>query len=547
MPDLPRRTPTILTVVLIAVHAAWIASLWGNAYVGADAPGYFVQGRMIADERAVVLTPDSPAQYISVHWLPGGDGRYYSRYPPGFPVLISLLYDVGGPTFALIVNPVLTSLSLLFFVLIARRWTTPWAALAGAAVFASLASFNEQALLGFAHMAELAALLGALWLLDRWRDRPSWPNGLAAGLLIGALPAIRYPTALPGVALGVTALVLASRSRPHRRAVWSVIAGAAAPLLALLFYNDTVFGSPLRTGYAISQEQSAFGLYYLRVNFPRYAYRLIRDAGPAVLLGAVGMVALAMRPSTRYRGILLASLVTPITLFYMAYYSPFADSRVMLATLPLYILAATCFAGQLRPAIGQRWLGALLATHVVLFVADSLPRARKTGRFADRSELVREEIHDAVPAGSVIIAALGFETLLEYEGNWKLVDWSLLWTREPPQLRRGAPGRAESGTTLQDFVASRGAYAGPDERERMRAVLQDAFDWAGDAGVYWIGDDSWIADVRERTGTRLVLDPVTRVPRDDPQHVLARLGTKVPWWLATLPATIYRVRLQAER
>jgi len=543
---IPRQAPVLLAAALLILHALWILSLWRPAYTGADAPGYFVQGRLIATEGTASLSRESPIQYVGVHWLPGADGRLHSRYPPGFPLLIAQVYRLAGPTAALLVNPILASVSLLCFALLAWRWTRPWFALAGMTVLALLAPFGEQALEGFAHMATTATLLAALYLLDRWREHPKASTGFIAGLLIGSLPGIRYPAVAPGVVLGVSALLFFPSAR-HRRVTWAVVLGAAIPLVALLRYNDVAFGSPFATGYGASQEQAAFGLSYLAGNVLRYGFTLARDAAPAVLLGSLGVLLLLQNRETRSRGLLLAALVVPVTLLYMAYYSPFADSRKLLPTLPLYILAAVTAAPLVRDSLAVRVVAALVVLHVALAAVSGIPRTTRVGAALARASTVRATAQGAIPDGSVVVAPLGYETILEYEGRWRLVDWRLLWTQAPPRLQRGSPERVAATRRMREdsILALENAAPLPDDSTvngRLRGALLEVLDWAAGSPVIWIDTGGWLGDIEARTGLRFRRAQVAEV-EDHPGRTSPLRSDA--WWIPELPASVLRVTLDS--
>jgi hypothetical protein len=549
MTELRHRAPDAAAAVLIAGVAVWLFSFWGTALAGADAPGYFIAGRMMAAGATTVLHPESPAQFIGAHWLDAGDGRFVGRYPPGLPFLISILYRLGGPTFALILNPVLATLAVLLFYLLARRWVSPWLAVAGSAVFAALAPVAEQALFGFSHMATMTALLASVYFLERWHERPNAANGVAAGFLMGVIPTIRYPEAILTLVLAL-AVLLSVRSSPHRRALWYVVVGAAIPVTGMFAYNDRVFGSPLSTGYGLTMEQSAFAFHYFVAHFVGYLGTLARNVGPAVVLGTIGIGVMILRPATRGRGLLLAALIGPITAMYMAFFWPFADVRYLLPTLPLYVLGAVWLLDQLQgPSVRRGALALFLLLQAGIAVVDSVPRTLRIGRFLDRTQTVRSAVLAAVPEGSVVVAPPAFESLLEYDGRWKLVEWSLLWQGPPPPRPSGVPApisregkRQASPQQLGKAEALRRKYASLGETERVPEVLADALEWADGAGMYWIGSDEWTSAVAALVGPRIRFERVHRIA--GAASADARTAEPI-WWLPELPVNIYRVHLDA--
>ena len=190
-----------------------------------------------ADTGKTYLVPESPAQYLNVHYLEfkedgesdgesdsesdgeeqgrkdgkaeakqesKEDGKFYSRYPPGLSVMVGTAYKIGekvspgnGWKYGLWVDPVLASLTVLFLFLLARAWVGNWMGLLCAGVYAVNAEANFQATAQFAHTATAAFLVLGMFFLDQWaRRKNGWlkvPSAFIAGLLLGALPTIATP------------------------------------------------------------------------------------------------------------------------------------------------------------------------------------------------------------------------------------------------------------------------------------------------------------------------------------------------------------------
>lgn len=539
---LPPYAPAVLAAVIVLAHAAWLFADWGPAYAGADAPGYFVQARLISTQWTTVLEPESPVRLIGAHWVDGGSGIFTTRYPTGYPLLIAVLDRLGGSGLALIINPMLASIGVALFFLLAARWTGPWLALAGTAVFASLAPFAEQSLLGFSHAATTTGVIAALWALERWREQPRPGNALIAGLLIGALPTVRYVQALT-VAVFALHTIMFARSRNQRRTMWMLALAAAVPIAAQLARNATVFGSPFATAYALTGESGGFGLFHLRTHLVGYVATLVRNAGPVFLAGAAGMLLLVSRAASRDRGLLLLGLTVPVTILYMAFFWPFTDIRFLLPTLPLYVLGALMLVERLPARFVPPAAAVLLVLHAGMFVVDTLPRKERIARFVDRNVIVRQEAIRLLPDGAVVIAPLGAAVLLEYEMRWKIVDWSLLTDEPAGPMEAGVPqpvgpaGERQPSPVQPDKAAElRAAYAGLEPGERYAAVLDDVAAWADGAPIYWMGDRAWIDDVTARSGRTIRAEPVGTIEAD------ARITEgEVRWWMPPLPMTVFRV------
>jgi hypothetical protein len=164
------------------------------------------------------------------------DGRLYSRYPPGFPLLLAAARTLGGETAAHWVNPVLYLLLLAVLGCVASRLAgTP--AAAAATMWALLVIPVEVHYWGITVARDLPAhLLALLAMLAAMSARPG-----RAGLALGLAASIRPDAALWGVSVGA---LLPREGRRLRR----LVAGAAAFLigaLPLFAYNTLTQGHPL--------------------------------------------------------------------------------------------------------------------------------------------------------------------------------------------------------------------------------------------------------------------------------------------------------------
>ena len=540
------RDGTFVAACLLAlVTALWLFAWWEPVPTGADASGYYVPGRMRATGASPVLVPSSPAQYVGRHWLDAGDGTFVSRYPPGVSYLVSLLYRAGGRAVAAALNPLLAALLVFLVVVWARRLVPLAHALAAGAIVASLAAFAEQSLLGFSHLPTATALLAAVLFADRWHARPGLPDALLAGLFAGVIPALRYPEALLTVVLGLWALAHL-RSARHAATLPAMLLGAVVPVGIVLAYNTRLFGSPFGTAYAFTGEAGGFGAGYFVRHVVPYLGTLARNLGPSLLAGSAGLFLLWKREGIAGRAPLLAALAASMTVAYMAFFWPFADVRFLLPTLPLWVVAGVYFTASAgSPRVGRLMLGALVASHALMFVVDTLPRTRRIARFADRMRLATEAVSRNVPRGSVVIAPAPYASLMEYHGDWKLAEWTLLWTGPLPPRPTGVPSALTDDGRPQPSPEQRGKgaelrrrYDGLAEPARLRAALGDAFAWAAGAPVIWIGDDRWTSSAAAIVAPHYRLERLTTI--DSPVA-----GPEAPpWWLPALPVSVFRVRAQ---
>lgn len=462
-------------VAIALLHLTFLGLHLAPAISTPDANSYFGQARRIARDGTTSFALESSAQFIGPHWSQTAGRRYHCTHPPGFGLLLAMPYTLWGYRAATWVSPVLASLSLLAIFMLCRQWAGPrWALLA--TVLSALSPFaNEHALFGDAHIAVQFLLLSALVCLARATRDGSSAWVLAAGLLAGAIPTVRYPELLYLPGLGLFVILMAHRGRlaPHS---WLVFAlGIALPLGALLIRNHVTYGGFWRTGYLATGEQAAFSVAALVQHAPSYLWKLLSEgAGPLLPLGVTGIVVLIGRRQTRGEGLLLAGLILPTTLLYMAWYwRPDPQSmRFLIPTFPLYTLAGIWLLSSVirnrRMALGAS--AAVLITVAVWGTPASLRAIRHLERDGEVLADITAKLEQHVPTGSVVIASFGVQQHLDFVGLWKLADASLMRSR--PKV--GGHGKGVDELTS----ASRQLQKLPLE-ERGEAFISAVLEWAG--------------------------------------------------------------------
>lgn len=186
---------------------------------------------------AVPRGETADAYYQTYLWR---DGRLWSRYPPGFPLLLAVAGAIGGERAMHLLNPVLYLGLLLTLALFTHRL------LHGAAVAAGAAAAAPWALLVIPTEVHY-------WGITIARDLPAHLLGLGAlaaacagrfglaGLALGLACTVRPDAVLYSLSLGAVTLVLRPRTGALVRGSAAFVAGVA-PLLA---YNTLTQGHPL--------------------------------------------------------------------------------------------------------------------------------------------------------------------------------------------------------------------------------------------------------------------------------------------------------------
>jgi dolichyl-phosphate-mannose-protein mannosyltransferase len=551
-----RISVDLLAALLVGLHAVWLLVHFVPTFVGPDAGGLYVQARLIAEGLGTGLVAESPAQFIGNHWMEMPDGAFASRFPPGFPLVLAALYSVGGPTLALLLTPLLASVSVLLVYLITKSFTSPWMALGAASIMATLSPVNRFALHNDSTTVTMTILLVGILLLSRWDAHPTRRGAFWAGLVLGIIPTLRYAEVVLGIPVGVFLLLRAfERPEVRRHVVWAVL-GAAAPIVILLVHNSVAYGAPWLTGYSLSGESGAFTLSKLIEQAPQYGRVMFSMNGPGVLnvIGLAGMLWMLFKKRWRAWGAFSATAVLAVTLLFGSYYwavnvdAPLA-MRFFVPILPLFLLSAIWTLDRLPSSRLRAPLTLLvIGSQIVVGSIRSSENALDEWMQLSHANAVVVAVERAVPEGSILIGPRASLEVLDYYGEWRLVaDWLfpgaaerdgtlLTWDMDSAVAEglEGLPGPIQ----IDKFARSRRHYVGLDERELAAAVWKDVRSWAPRADVYWLGSGN---DVRRMTSFLPLLDV-----REVADVNMRNAGTMMPYWVPTGPLSLYRITEERE-
>jgi len=511
----------IAAIALVAGHFLFLTAFFEPAISTPDANGYFAQARLIAEHGRTWFEPESPLQYVGGHWLKTESGRYFSRYPPGLPAVLAAAYKLGPAEAALLVNPLLTSLTLLGISLLCALWIGEGWGLAAAAAMALNPVANTFALAGDSHAATAFFLVWGLYLTARWSKSHSPSTAFFTGLCLGVIPTIRYPEVLFGPAVGLYMLLHWNDGPRAKKSLATAVLGALIPVSFLLIRNHLAFGAFWKTGYSLTHEQTGFSLQYFIQNAVPYMQNILGEGlGLFTALGLVGMVLACVRRETRRQGILLLGLVLPVTLLYMAYY--FAPSQMSRATLrfllPTFYIYTLAGVWCLKIIAENRPRGAIAAALAVLAATlcwglpqSLLPLARFKQTNASLAAIT-DALKDHAEAGSIVIAGPQVQQHLDFIGRWRLADESVFQgrIRRPMPARRGADSdRPHPMQHLEERLETRLRYQNSSGFGLSERLLEDLKAWAlPERKVYWIGSLEEIEEL---------------VPAGDSLNIVARI------------------------
>jgi hypothetical protein len=210
-----------------------------------DEHAYLISAELMAEGRLSVPSPEPRDFFHTNNVL--NNGRYYGKYPPGWPALLSLGVRMGATW---VIAPLLGALSLGMIYAAARRHFS--IEMANVSLLSMLCCpfflFNSGSY--FSHSACLAAAVLLLFATLEVLKEPTrpWPYGVL-GLAFGLGFTIRPFTLL--VLAVVPAIHLIGRAvrrkqfAPLLRGLPLAVAGASVGLIPFLAYNHALTGSAL--------------------------------------------------------------------------------------------------------------------------------------------------------------------------------------------------------------------------------------------------------------------------------------------------------------
>jgi len=303
---------SLLVVLCIVFSLVISVVVFQDSIVSSDEWSYLTQARIFSHGRLAVPSPRHREFFDHVHIV--NNGRYYSKYPPGWPALLAIGVFLGVPR---LVNPVLGAGTLLLLYAMGKRLYTPQIGLL-AALFA-LASpyflFNTASY--FAHTASLffVALLLFL-LLQGWDERRSL-YFLLAGLSGGAAFLVRpFDQCVVLIPVGLFLVVARVRQQLGMPHVAAFGCGQLIGFLLFLLYNTLQNGAPLVTGYHVADAwmERWFGLGLWMWDYTgAYLVKLLIWSFPALpILALVALFASAPERVKRWERCLASILLALI-------------------------------------------------------------------------------------------------------------------------------------------------------------------------------------------------------------------------------------------
>jgi len=549
----------VALILILGAYALFLYTHFAPAISTPDSNGYWAQASLIAKTGRSWFIPEAETQYIGMHWLIAPAGQYISRYPPGLPAMVAVVYALAGYKASVLVSPIFAVLTLLGLYLLARRVVSAWWAIAGVLLLLSLPIYTQHALASESHMAVTFCLVWGTYLLLRWSDASPSPAvspsptrlsslllALCAGLLLGMIPTIRYPDAVMGLGIAIFIVWQLFRPRTSPRPYldyFAIILGAAIPIAILLIRNQLLLGAFWRTGYSLTNEQTGFSWYYFKTHFFPYIRTIQGEGlGLAFALGVAGIIWMCATRPWRPLGIMLLLQSLAMVCLYMAYYwapqggpgggaGGNATMRFLLPIFPGFILAAVWMlssATASAPRFARLAIPLAIVSIQLLWGGNTAWATATTLHYQqDLLARVTDALDKTSSPGDVIIAGGQIQQNLDFVRHWKLVDLSIsragTFMGRLPMMAMGAGADTPSPMQREKMAQRQNRYEGMDNDQRDQAIADDILDWAAGHPIYFVGT---IAEMQQATAllaNKGKFQIVSRVPLPD-QPIIATGG-----------------------
>ena len=335
-----------------------------------DENAYLFQAKLFQSGRLTASSPCGREFFDFPHVI--NNGKRYSIYPPGFPLLLVIGLVIRSPW---LINPILAALSVFLFFFLGQEIYGRSVGITAALLAAISPWFLLMSSTMMSHTSSLFFSSLFLLLLFRFLRKPSIGLGLAAGTSWGMAFLVRPLNALFFSFVFIVFFGLRLWRTPEKRMRKT---GLSLPAVALLFlgllllYNTLTTGAPFRMGYL-----ERYGPSY-SVIFGRAA---TLDSKFTPLAGAVQMADnlralnadlfgwpvssfLAMlpllwlsrlNPGDRKKDLLLLSgivfLIVVFSFFWGAFV--FIGARMLFDTLPLFLLLSARGLAEIPGLVGR--------------------------------------------------------------------------------------------------------------------------------------------------------------------------------------------------
>ena len=264
--DIRFRAMIFGAALLSALVLQWL--LFENIPHVTDAISHDFQARILAEGKLFAPKPPCPDAFTQYHVIMTTDGKWFSKYTPGHPVLLAAGYLLRLRLLPVALCHALSAIAILalvrrFFNEATGRWVSLLFVLSPMAVLLGASFMSHTSFLCVALFGTLALCRSEAASRTAHAAGPAWGWALLAGLLWGwAVLTLPQDAVIAGGMVTVGAAV--AYRGPWRRLIavgMRALPGLLPPLLFLLVWNRAQYGTWLAIGYGFTQDQVVNRLY----------------------------------------------------------------------------------------------------------------------------------------------------------------------------------------------------------------------------------------------------------------------------------------------
>lgn len=235
----PNKTLTVILVTFALITALVAVSglrLFPNS---ADEYAYLFQAEDLANGKLWSEIHPLP-EFFDFHHIVQMDGKWMSRFPPGWPVMLAAAYLVNIPPF--LINLIIGVLALWFFYKLVRRLYDERIAIWSVVAVAFTGYYIFNAASYFSHTSSFLHVVCAIYFTFRYFDKRQAGFAILAGFFVGMLALTRPYTAILIYAPFYLYIAVAYKWESLKPLVLTT-AGAMPVMLFLLWYNYQTTGN----------------------------------------------------------------------------------------------------------------------------------------------------------------------------------------------------------------------------------------------------------------------------------------------------------------
>jgi len=340
--------PHIGVAVAIFIYSLIQIQNFTPAYQEVDPDGYLFLAKRIARFQYPAVDGSDFFKYQNHVWVETTDGKVMPKFDPGYPLIMSFFYKIGGDEAMFWVSPLMGGLGLLGAYLLFRLWMSSLAAALGVWILAINPMYCIYSGYLLTHATNSCIIIWGMYFLWKWL-RGNAISGIGAGLLLGFVLTVRHSSTLL-VSVVLISIVIRwfqtdgtkkfSLNNPTVKEIGILLLCYSIFPILLGIYNWKFFGNPLVTGYGLTHEQEGFSLVFFKRNLRLMINGLNGDA--LFLIFPIGLTGIVLAGNLRER-LLRVFWFFPIVILYTSYYWAFSGMaylRFTICTFPVVIGSA---------------------------------------------------------------------------------------------------------------------------------------------------------------------------------------------------------------